>query len=244
MGQSLTDVINIPEKIALKNKWIVAFDEFQEITRLNGDSFENLLRSCIQQHKNVSYLFLGSKTHLLKDMFSNKNRAFYNSALLMNLNKIDIDKSVAFLINRFGTSKLKIDAETANFLINRVAAIPYFIQFVAAEIWQQFILEDRKTKINREDVETAIERIILLKSDFYWEITNRQTSFRKKVLFALSWSADELFSKQTILKYNLGAASSTQKAIERFIEDGIIERDKGKLEFSDPIFKEFLKKNL
>lgn len=70
---TLEDIINLPEKLAKKNsQWIIAFDEFQEITNLNGDSFEKLLRTHIQNHKNVSYLFLGSRTPLLKDMFSNK----------------------------------------------------------------------------------------------------------------------------------------------------------------------------
>ena len=39
--ETLEDVINLPEKFATsKKRWIVAFDEFQEITTLNGESFE------------------------------------------------------------------------------------------------------------------------------------------------------------------------------------------------------------
>jgi len=42
--QTLEDVINLPDKLSnKKNKWIIAFDEFQEITKLNGESFEKLL---------------------------------------------------------------------------------------------------------------------------------------------------------------------------------------------------------
>ena len=34
------EVINLPEKISGKEKWVVVFDEFQEINKLNGESFE------------------------------------------------------------------------------------------------------------------------------------------------------------------------------------------------------------
>lgn len=84
--QTLTEVIDLPQQLASdKQKWIVAFDEFQEVTKLNGENFEKLLRSRIQHHDKVSYLFFGSKTHLLKDMFNNKSRAFYHSASIMGM---------------------------------------------------------------------------------------------------------------------------------------------------------------
>ncbi len=242
--QTLVDVINLPDKFATKeNKWIIAFDEFQEITQMNGESFEKVLRSCIQHHKNISYLFLGSRTHILKDMFNNKNRAFYNSAMLMNIDTIDDNKSVKFLKQKFSTTKISISESNAKYLISKARAIPYYIQFIAAEIWQHLTIEGG-TEINKDHIEKAVLRIIRLKSDYYWELTNKQTANRKKVLFALSKSVSEIFSKQTSITYNLGAVSSTQKALETFIDEGIIERINKKFEFSDPIYKLFLQKHL
>lgn len=116
--ETLEDVINLPEKFATsKKRWIVAFDEFQEITTLNGESFEKILRSLIQHHKNVSYIFLGSRTHLLKDMFSNKNRAFYNSAMLMNLGIIDNKYSINYLHKKFSKDNIKISSEVTEYLL-------------------------------------------------------------------------------------------------------------------------------
>ena len=240
---TLQDVINLPEKLTSnKNKWIIAFDEFQEITKLNGESFEKLLRSIIQHHKNVTYLFLGSRTHLLKDMFSNKNRAFYNSAMLMNLNVINSDDSIHYLEQKFSKDKIRIPKDVSSYLIERVNSIPYYIQFVAAEIWQQVI--NKKEILKKKHVDLAINRIIELKSDYYWELINRQTNYRKKLLHAISHSNSGIFSKETINKFNLGANSTTQKAVASFLEEGIMEKFNNKLLFSDPLFKEFLIKNL
>ena len=242
--QTLADVINLPEKLAgTKKRWIIAFDEFQEVTKLNGENFEKLLRSCIQHHQNVSYLFLGSKTHLLQDMFNNKNRAFYNAATVMGIGKINEEKSIGYLTSRFGLYNIVITRETAEYLLEVAANIPYYIQFTASEIWQTLMVENRK-EINADDVDKATERILALNTDYYWELTNRQTAYRKKVLYALSCSATELFAKHTSEKYGLGANSSTQKALESFMEDGIIERINGKYVFTDPFYKTFIKRNL
>ncbi|VAX24516.1 hypothetical protein MNBD_IGNAVI01-1187 [hydrothermal vent metagenome] len=241
--ETLEDIINLPEKLASsKEKWIVAFDEFQEINNLNGESFEKLLRSLIQHHKNVTYLFLGSRTHLLKDMFSNKNRAFYNSAMLMNLNKINKEDSINYLIRKFSRDKITLSQNVAEYLVEKVYSVPYYIQFVASEIWQDAI--NKNKVIGKRLVDKAIKSIIELKSDYYWELTSKQTNYRKKVLHALSCSGKGIFAKDTIKKFDLGAISTTQKAIATFIDDGIIEKFNNELQFSDPFYKMFLAENL
>ena len=242
--RTLADVINLPDKFATPQKrWIIAFDEFQEVTKLNGENFEKLLRSCIQNHQNVSYLFFGSKTHLLQELFNNKNRAFYNAGVLMRIGKIDKSKSIEYLKTRFGKHNKVIDKDTSEYLLATVANIPYYIQFIASEIWQALMLENRK-KVTKGDIDKAKERILELNTDYYWELTNKQTVYRKKVLYALSQSGTELFAKNTADKYGFGAGSSTQKALETFMDNGLIERINGKYEFADPFFKLFIQKYL
>jgi len=208
--------------------------------KLNGETFERLLRSGIQHHQNVTYLFLGSKTHILKDMFINKNRAFYNAASVMSIDTIEKSKSVNYLISRFKRSDIGIDNNTAEYLLQAAGNIPYYIQYIAFEIWQHMILSD-ENNIAAKHVDEAVKRVLELKSDYYWELTNKYTGYRKKVLYALSRSVSELFSKKTAEKFDLGAVSSTQKAIDVFINDGIIERNQSTYDFSDPIYKRFIK---
>ncbi|NQU35954.1 MAG: ATP-binding protein [Bacteroidetes bacterium] len=242
--QTLADVINLPQKLSSDSKkWIIAFDEFQEVTKLNGDNFEKLLRSCIQHHDNVSYLFFGSKTHLLKDMFNNKNRAFYNSASVMSIGKISETKSVEYLKARFSISGITIDDEIAMTILYTAGNIPYYIQFIAYEIWQSAVLEN-KSEIVQSDVSGAVENILMLKSDYYWELITKQTPYRKKVFNAIAHNERELLSGEAAQKYNLGAVSTTQKALESFIDDGLVERNNTQYEFSDPFFKMFVLKNI
>ncbi len=241
--KTLREVLELPEQLATKDKrWIVAFDEFQEITTLNGESFEKLLRSVIQHHQKVSYLFLGSRTHLLKDMFNNRNRAFYHAAMLMNIGVINKKESVDYLLSRFDREEIELPEDTAGYIVDKAGMIPYYIQFIAAEVWQQVINTTKRVSI--ETVDNAIEEIINLKSDYYWELTSKQTNYRKKVLKALSEMPDAVFSKETASKYDLGQTSSTQKALESLLYQGVIDKLNNKYVFTDPIYQLFIRQNL
>ena len=241
--ETLSDIIDLPNKIATNNKkWIIAFDEFQEITRLNGNSFENILRSHIQHHQNVSYLFFGSRTHLLQDMFNNKNKAFYNAAKLMQLNSIGIEETIRFLKQRFGKNNIEISEDNCRLLIKNAGNIPYYIQFLAAEVWQFAISEGKE--VNEKMISKSSERILNNKSDFYWELINNQTNNRKKILIALCHFSEGLFSEKVNKQFDLGPASSIQKAIDSFISQGIIDRYSNKYIFCDPFFKLFIINNL
>jgi len=70
----------------------VALDEFQEITELpESKRIEGLFRAHIQSHREVSYLFIGSRRRILQEMFSDKGRAFYKSAFAYPLREVPKD---------------------------------------------------------------------------------------------------------------------------------------------------------
>lgn len=240
---TLTDAVDLPEKFSnAKKKWIVAFDEFQEILSFSGINFENILRSCIQHHQNVSYIFSGSRTHLLKDMFNNKKRPFYNSASLMKLEKIDMVKSIDFLTGRFKKFDCFISEENAKLLIQKAGNIPYYIQFLAAEIWQDLVNNDNA--ISEDMITSSVDKILQMKSDYYWEILNQNTNTQKKVFKALANVEKDLYSGNVMRKYNIQSPATVQIAVKKFLEKGWIEKYNNKIEFADPFLKLFIKRIL
>jgi len=174
---------------------------------------------------------------------NNKNRAFYNAASVMTIDTIQEERSITYLIDRFQRSGIQISSGVIQYLLDKVSNIPYYIQFIAHEIWQSAIM-NKEEIIDEESVEQAIEQILTLKEDFYWELTNQQTAYRKKILYAISKSGERLFSQKTTKTYDLGATSSTQKALDVLIEEGIIERKKDTYYISDPVYRIFITRNL
>jgi hypothetical protein len=237
--ETLSEVLDLPEKITHSGKkTVVIFDEFQEITKLNKYGFENLLRSKIQQQQQVNYLFLGSRTHLLSDMFNNKNRAFYNSASHIQLSTLPHEDTVTFLQEKMGNSGIKIDQPTALFIIEQTGDIPYYIQLLAAEIWQYMI--NSETFVTKDIVLLCTKRIVELKQDYYFELFDRQSVMQKQLLKALSQSGESVFSAEYAKRFRLSTTSTTQKAILVLMDSGIIDKTDNTYFISDPFFKRFL----
>jgi AAA+ ATPase superfamily predicted ATPase len=236
--QSLTDVLELPTNIFKNERVVVVFDEFQEINKLNGDNFENQLRSVIQFHQNVSYLFMGSQTHLLLNMFNNKNRAFYNIGKVMKIGKIHEEEMMDYLLRQFNKFDLTVDQETVETIIKISDNIPHYTQFLAYELWQ--LAQLKECFINDELIDEAVGRIINNQSDFYNELVDRLTNYQKKVLLALMKENTNIFSGDYARKYNLSSTSTTQRAIGKLIETGIIEKMEKEYHFSDPFFKRYL----
>jgi hypothetical protein len=237
--KTLEDILDLPESLASEGKrYMIVFDEFQEINKLNGENFEKLLRSKIQQQERVNYLFLGSRTHLLNDMFNNKGRAFYNAAMLMQIESLPKIETIEFLKNRFSLSDIIIDETASLYLIEQAGNIPYDIQLLAAEVWQYMISTQKE--VNTEVIGLCAERIVDLKNDYYFELYDRQSAYQKKLLNSLLMSGENVFSADYAKRFRLSATSTTQKALLGLVENGVVEKVEGVYFIADPFFKRFL----
>jgi AAA+ ATPase superfamily predicted ATPase len=235
----VAQLLDMPEKLSGNTKRvIVLFDEFQEVEKLNGINFEGLLRSKIQQQHTTNYLFFGSKTHLLKELFNNKKRAFYNAASQMTIGYLPEDETIEFLQKKFSESAIILPVEMANYIISVAGNIPHYIQMMAAEIWQYMVNEH--SLVTKEIIDDCTQRLLVLKGDYYMELFDRQSQSRKQLLQALTKNGKNLFSAAYIRAHRLPGASTLQRAVEGLVADGTVEKMGDEYFIADPFFKLFL----
>ncbi|GMO55005.1 MAG: ATP-binding protein [Termitinemataceae bacterium] len=233
------ELLDMPEKICASGKrMIVFFDEFQECEKLSSINFEQLLRSKIQHQKNVNYLFLGSKTHLMNDLFNNKNRAFYNSTSQMTLGALPQNDTIAYLQKKFKTHNISIDPDTARTLIASAGDIPHYIQLLASEVWQYMIGSEKK--VTEEIITDCAGRVLNLKTDYYMEVFDRQSQSKKQLLQTLTISGKNIFSASYIREHRLSSIAAIQRAAKELLLEGIIERTQDEYFFADPFFRLFV----
>ncbi len=236
---AVSNLLDMPEILAGNNKRVlVFFDEFQEIGKLSSIHFEGLLRSKVQLQQKTNYLFFGSKTHLLKEMFNDKKKAFYNAASQMTIGPLPRQETISFLQKKFAGSGISINEATAKYLIAVAADIPHYIQLLAAEIWQYMITF--QTIVTHDIVDECVKRILVLKNDYYMELYDRQSASRKQLLRALTIGGKIIFSTDYIKTHRLPAASTLQRAVKELIKDGIIEKINNEYFIADPFFKLFV----
>lgn len=99
----LEDIYEGVHKLASrqKKKAVVAFDEFQELLSFDDGEIEAGMRAKFQFHRNVSYVFLGSKRNLMQKLFDDKSRPFYNSGRKYPLKKIEPAEFSKFIASCF-----------------------------------------------------------------------------------------------------------------------------------------------
>jgi hypothetical protein len=57
-----------------------------------------MLRSTMQNHKNVNYIFMGSSESIIREIFEKKNSPFYRFGSLFRLGKIPVEDSAGFFL--------------------------------------------------------------------------------------------------------------------------------------------------
>ncbi len=238
LPQTLEDTLNLPEKMGGGKRWLIVFDEFQEITNLNGNRFDDQLRSIIQFHKNAVYVFSGSKHHLLLNLFNKPENAFYRFGKIVRLEKIDPELMKLYVIERFASTKIKLAEEVADFIIAQTDNIPNYVQYLSAEVWHSCI--EMKEEPDIDMVKLATANMLSNLQDYFLQIWEKLSIYQKQVLAALVSDQSNLFTKEFQSKYHLSSISGTQRAIDKLVELELVYKDEQKYEFTDPFLKRYI----
>ena len=243
--ESIADVIDLPERIAHDLgdvPFVVAFDEFQEVSEISREfPLEKIFRSCIQAHQNVRYVFLGSKTHLMKRMFGEATRAFYNSALPMPLGKPPPEESRAFLKSRFAEAGLAIaDAEVESVLATS-CNVPYYLQELASGVFEHAVANGATT-VCADDIAYATDEIVARNAELYDVRTGTFSTSKFLLVRALAEEPTSVFDEAYRSRHGLSVSSTVHTALRELIEAGVIEDGRASTPYTlvDPFFARYL----
>ncbi|MEI8049709.1 MAG: ATP-binding protein [Bacteroidota bacterium] len=232
----LEDVLNLIEKLSdEKKKAIVVFDEFQEVQQI-GANLSRQLRSIMQHHKNINYVFLGSQESLIRNIFEKKNSSFYHFGMLLPLGKIPWHDFSTYLINglpEIGT----INKEIAESILNFTDCHPYYTQQLAFMVWEIMHQQDPPP----DSVEQAILSLISIHDMDYERIWNAFNKTDKKLLIGLSLSDLTPLSEAFYRKYDIGSPSTAYSSLKRLMLNGYITKTENKYGIDDPFFCRWLR---
>ena len=142
---------------------LVAIDEFQKIIDYpNGQNVEATLRTHIQRCSNATFLFSGSKRHLMSEMFMSPSRPFYQSVIPMGLSPIPEDKYAAFAERLFKEHGKGLAADVIHEVYSRFDGITFCLQRVMNVL---FMTTGKGEVCSRDMIDDAINYIIDLSSD-------------------------------------------------------------------------------
>lgn len=223
-----------------EKKCIVAIDEFQQICYYPEKNMEAILRTYIQKCNNANFIFSGSERHLITKMFSEKAHPFYNSADIMNLEVIPLDKYMEFAQSLFWKFEKEIEPAAISLAYNTFNGNTYYIQKVAHEAFNQ---TDIGQKASPAMMESIIHSMILDNDHKFSEILSRLTLPQKELLYAIAkeGKAKQITSMAFIKKHNLRSASSIQSAIKKLMEYHLVSTSLSTYYIDDQLMELWLK---
>jgi DNA-binding IscR family transcriptional regulator len=215
---------------------VVAIDEFQQIVNYPDKKVEALLRTHIQQSANANFIFAGSERHIMGEMFLDHARPFYQSASIMSLAPISIDKYSAFIQHHFEANQLAVTPEAINMVYQQFQGNTYYVQKTFREAFSATI--ESGHACDTPLVERIINDMMRENGHRYSETLTRLTLPQKELLYAIAdeGRAQRVTSGQFIKRHRLQSASSVQSAMRKLMEYGIVTSEKGSYYIEDQLF--------
>ncbi len=236
----LEELMNILSKYSQKRKLVIAFDEFQEVANYTEEGFEKRLRSFIQQHQNICYIFSGSQQHLIAEMFNSHSRAFYKSAESFPLYKIESKHYIPWVQKLFSRKNIHLPDELIEEIAARFENHPMYIQNFLFHLW-----EEPGERGFSNDIIDKIENAIIEKRSLEHTVLWETLSINQKKTLKLILLNDgsNLFNADSLKSVTLKTGSLVTKALSSLMKKEIIVKN-AKYVIQDIVFKKWLKKTL
>jgi hypothetical protein len=217
-------------------QFVLAIDEFQQVTDYPEKNIEAVLRSFIQQSKNVTLLFSGSRKHILTGIFTAPDRPFYNSTQILELGKISSESYTEFIKERFTSASRSITPAAVSLILETASLHTYYVQFLCNRIYSSF------RKVDTAQVRSILLKIIRENEPVYGGYINLITPLQFRVLraIALNDGVRNPTSSEFLDKHNLGAASSVSLAVKSLEDKGFLSYDDKVYNMNDQFFRQWL----
>lgn len=205
-----------------KKRIVVAIDEFQQVASYSERNAEALFRTWVQKFPNIRFIFSGSHREMMAEIFLDKNRPFYQSAQLISLGPIPLEKYTPFIQGHFAAKKKMISAEIIKTIFDWSRGQTYTVQLICNYLYAQCqIVKESDFHRVRADILAQQQAIFV---NFPKMLT--KTQWRVFQAIAKEEPLQNPLSKEFINKYQLGAASTVNTALkslqkqELVIEEG------------------------
>lgn len=235
------EVFDLPARItaARKRRMAIALDEFQAVGALNGGSIEHALRAAVQDQRMVGYVFAGSEPSLMERMLTSK-RPFYKAGPVMRLEKIHADDFAMFLEARFGGSGIRPEAGLGAAIVELAGNVPYDVQRMAHEMWDDLRAAGRKTA-TVDDLHATLTRLLQEHGTMFEESWQRLTLSQRATLRALVLEQGrEVLSAGVRTRHRLANASSVQASLQALLRADLVAKDGPRYSMVDSLFREWV----
>ena len=215
---------------------LVALDEFQDVNAIRG--LDGLLRSHIQHHGDVaSYVFAGSEPGLMKQLFEDRDRPLYGSAVPLRLERLRDEDIARYVAEHFDATGRSV-GEALNRLVEAARGHPQRAMLLAHRLWEEVEPGEAATLGHWEAAYQAALEELDAEFDARWRgfgVTEQKT------LRAVIAGDGSPFRASVLQQLDLSKPTA-QKALRRLQSSAELELRERRQVVVDPLFEAWIRR--
>jgi AAA+ ATPase superfamily predicted ATPase len=218
---------------------ILAIDEFQQITEIDDEGWlEATLRTHMQQLRNTSFIFTGSRRSVIYDMLNNPSRPLYKFCQSIEFPAFG-EEFTDWILQRFKNVGITCSREAIQHLRRSVQNTPNYVQMVCFHL-----VALGKTNITIKEIDSALKIVVQQNSYAYQTLLSTLTPTQQRTLRLAAKEGKQIFAKELLSKYEISSGAALSSAIKSLKDKEILDEEgagKGTVIFEDPLFAIWLK---
>jgi hypothetical protein len=219
----LLDRLHLPKRLHERTgrTCVIAFDEFQELLRLDP-ALPGVLRSELETHgRAAAYVFSGSHPGLMRELFADRRHAFFAQAAPVGLGPLPADALADFVGDRFAAGR-RDSGEALGPLLDAAEGHPQRAMLLAHHLYQ------RTERGRPAGIETWVAALDAARREAAGEIEvlwSTSTPLERRVLKVIAHRTVALAGREAAERFGLAKSGSTHTAVERLERDGHVVAD-------------------
>jgi hypothetical protein len=200
----------------------IVFDEFQEIVKIDRRLIA-LMRSVFQEQTDVAHVYLGSRRHMMEEIFNDENEPFWRSAKQVELGAIEPGVFGEFVTERFAATGKRIGQIALERLLGVTHSHPYGTQELAYELWEVTGAGGAGEEAGLDELAAALARVLRSENSHFSRIWEQAPRAQRVLLEALADDPGRPpYASDYRRAHNLPAASSVQTALQALVSDELV----------------------
>jgi hypothetical protein len=238
LDATIERLLELPAELGAERRRRVALvlDEFQEVADVDP-KLPRLMRSVFQQQPDVAHVYLGSRRHMMRRIFSDANEPFWRSAKQIELGVIAPEHFRPYIRRRFDRTGRVIAPGALRAILDATGGHPYATQELCYFAWQETPPDGR---CDEERVAAAISKVLRSEHAHFSLLWDRASAVQRLLLAELAREPGRPLSADYRRRRNLPGASTVQRALEALARDELISRDAGMVRIVEPFLVEWL----
>lgn len=234
--ESIQDVLSSLGKF--EKGLIFAIDEFQKITEIDdGGWLEATLRTHMQQLRNTSFIFTGSRKSIIYDMLNNPSRPLYKFCQSIEFPAFG-DEFTNWVLKRFMNIGITCHRDAIQHLRQLVKDTPNYVQMICFHL-----VALGKNEITIDAVDSTLKNVVQQNAYAYQTLLNTLTPTQQRTLRLAAKEEKQIFGKELLKKYEITSGAALSSAIKSLKDKEILDEEggRGTVIFDDPLFAIWLR---